>query len=199
MDKLQEVIQNILQSTKNIRQIDIPLSRESQKLFGDILEIKRVKKNSLLCHEGQICPYIFYISKGLIRQFYYKKNKDVTEHFACEREMFICIESYLLQKPSYLQVEALEDTELYCIPYSKIEKLVKTDFEINNLYRAMIEASLILSQQKADSIRYESAHERYENMAKSQPEIIKRAPLQHIASFLLMTPESLSRIRSGIL
>ena len=66
-------------------------------------------------------------------------------------------------------------------------------------YRKILEYSLIVSQIKADSWRFENAHDRYNFLFKSHPEVIKRAPLAHIASYLLMTPETLSRVRSGAL
>ena len=66
-------------------------------------------------------------------------------------------------------------------------------------YQKILEYSLIVSQVKADSWRFESARERYNLLLETHPEIIKRAPLAHIASYLLMTPETLSRVRSGVL
>ena len=77
--------------------------------------------------------------------------------------------------------------------------LFRSYYEIGLLYRKMLEASLILSQRKADSIRFESARERYERLLKNNPEIIRRAPLNQIASLLEMTPETLSRVRAGTL
>ena len=65
-------------------------------------------------------------------------------------------------------------------------------------YRKILEYSLIVSQIKADSWRFETASERYHNLLKHHPEVIKRAPMAHIASYLLMTPETLSRVRSNI-
>ena len=67
------------------------------------------------------------------------------------------------------------------------------------LYRKMLEHSLIESQVKADMFRFETAHDRYEKFLKLFPEPAKRAPLIHIASFLQMTPETLSRVRAGLL
>ena len=69
-------------------------------------------------------------------------------------------------------------------------------WEVNMFYRKILEFSLIVSQVKADSWRFETAHERYNKLMRYQPEVIKRAPLSHIASYLLMTPETLSRVRA---
>ena len=80
-----------------------------------------------------------------------------------------------------------------------VMQLTKQNWEINMFYRKILEYSLIVSQTKADSWRFESARERYNLLLETHPEIIKRAPLAHIASYLLMTPETLSRVRSGVL
>ena len=94
---------------------------------------------------------------------------------------------------------SLEDSIVYLLPYDKLMLLTEVSWEINMFYRKILEYSLITSQIKADSWRFETARERYNLLMQHQPEVIKRAPLSHIASYLLMTPETLSRVRSGIL
>ena len=94
--------------------------------------------------------------------------------------------------------EALEASIVYLLPYEKLMRLTEVSWEINMFYRKVLEHSLIVSQVKADSWRFETARERYNMLLHAHPEIIKRAPLSHIASYLLMTPETLSRVRAGI-
>ena len=121
------------------------------------------------------------------------------EHFSLESDVVICIESILLQQPTRLMIEALEAGTLYMIPADQFLKLSKESWEINMFYRKMLEFSLILSQKKADSWRFETARERYLRLMADQPEVVQRAPLAHIASYLLMTPETLSRVRATAL
>lgn len=173
------------------------LSNKDLESFASILERKELPKGELFLNDSQISKYIQYVDKGLVRQFYYKNGRDVTEHFTCENNVAVCIESFFRQEPTRLLIEALEPTILYCIPYNKIEVLAVREPEIGILYRRFLEATLILSQQKADSWRFESVRERYERFIKEYPQAAKRAPIAHIASYLLMTPESLSRVRSG--
>lgn len=149
--------------------------------------------------EGQISHNLVFVGKGMLRQFYYKNGKDVTEHFSYEGCIIICIESTLKKEPTHLMIEALEDSIVYLLPYDKLMLLTEVSWEINMFYRKILEYSLITSQIKADSWRFETARERYNLLMQHQPEVIKRAPLSHIASYLLMTPETLSRVRSGIL
>jgi CRP-like cAMP-binding protein len=133
----------------------------------------------------------------MVRQYYYKNKKDVTEHFSFEGRIVFCIESFLKQEPCRLIVEALENSKLYAIPYDDLNNLMVRNQEIEMLYRKILEHVAISSQQHADSQRFESATERYERLLNEKPEIILRAPMVHIASFLQMTPETLSRVRNG--
>lgn len=176
-----------------------PLTGEALKRFSEILIVKEYDKGDVILKDGQVCRYIYHVKKGMVRQFYYKNNKDLTEHFSTEGRVFICIESFFKQKPSYLMAEALEPVTLYCIPHDPLEALAAEVREVGVLYRKIMEDSLMGSQMKADSVRFETARERYDKLIKMYPEVVKRAPLIHIASFLLMTPETLSRVRAGVL
>ncbi|MCP3893972.1 MAG: Crp/Fnr family transcriptional regulator, partial [Bacteroides sp.] len=172
---------------------------EGRLLLENILICKEIQKGELALNEGDICHDIIFVGKGMLRQFYYKNGKDVTEHFSYEGCTVMCIESLLKQEPTRLMVEALEPSTIYLLPYRTLLNLIERSAEINLLYRRILEYSLIVSQVKADSWRFETARERYHLLQKNHPEIIKRAPLSHIASYLLMTPETLSRVRAGIL
>ena len=87
---------------------------------------------------------------------------------------------------------------IYGIPHDPLLALCASCFEIEQVYRGLLENSLILSQNKADSLRFESANERYMRLLKEHPEIVQRAPLSCIASYLQMTPETLSRVRASL-
>ena len=175
------------------------MNPEDRKLIEEILERKDFKKGEILLNEDQISHNILIVGKGMIRQFYYKNGKDVTEHFSYEGCIAMCIESMLKQEPTRLLIEALEDGTTYLLNYNRLTALAEASWEVNVFYRKTLEYSLIQSQVKADSWRFETARERYIHLMQAQPEVIKRAPLSHIASYLLMTPETLSRVRSGIL
>lgn len=174
------------------------LSDDALDKFASILVRIELKKGAKFLDEEQICEHICYVYKGMVRQFYFKNKKDLTEHFTYEDDVFICIESFLRQRPSRLMVEALENTVLYGIPHDPVLKLAAECYEVEVMYRRLLENSLILSQRKADSLRFETAGERYVRLLKEHPDIIQRAPLSHIASFLLMTPETLSRVRASL-
>lgn len=175
------------------------MSTEGRRQLGNILIRKEIPKGVIALNEGDVCHEIVFVGKGMLRQFYYKNGKDVTEHFSYEGCILMCIESLLKQEPTRLMVETLEPAIIYLFPYDMLQILIQDNKEINILYRKILEYSLIVSQIKADSWRFEAARERYNLLFERHPEIIKRAPLAHIASYLLMTPETLSRVRSGVL
>lgn len=175
------------------------MTPEGRKLIEGILIRKEAEKGEILLKEGQISHNIVIVGKGMLRQFYYKNGKDLTEHFSYEGCIIICIESTLQQEPTRLMIEALEPSIVYLLPYNKLLMLTEMSWEVNMFYRKILEKSLITSQVKADSWRFETARERYNRLMANQPEVVKRAPLLHIASYLLMTPETLSRVRSGAL
>ena len=175
------------------------LSREQIHELADILVCRKFKKGERILDEGEVCRSMLYLEKGLTRQFYFKYDKDLTEHIAYEGGVVICLESYLKEEPTRLMIEALEPTIAWDIPKDKIEQLALKDAEIGVWYRKLFEASLIESQVKADTLRFEPAHERYNKLLQLHPEILKRAPLVYVASLLQMTPETLSRVRSASL
>ncbi len=173
------------------------LSTQGITTLANILVPFKVAKGEKLLKEGEVCKFMYYVERGMVRQFYYKNSRDVTEHFSYEGRIVICIESFLKQNPSRLMVEALENTWMFGIPHDALLDLVETDKEMAQLYRRILEHALISSQEHADSQRFENATERYVRLLKSKPEIILRAPMVHVASFLQMTPETLSRVRSS--
>lgn len=174
------------------------LKLENIRLFADIIQPKKYQKGDIILNDGDICNCLFYIEKGFIRQYYVKHDKEVTEHLACEKDVVWCIDSYFNHEPTHLMMEALEQSVLWAIPRDIMEELSDTNGDIAYLYRRFFENSLMLSQLKADILRFESASDRYARLSQHFPEIIKRAPLKQIASYLQITLETLSRVRASI-
>lgn len=174
-----------------------PVSDKGKEELARALVRFDLPKGNIFVREGQVCRYITYVRKGMVRQFYVKGGKELTEHFTYEEGVFVCLESFFRQLPGYLQVEALEATECYALPHDALRELVRSSQEIHYFYSGLLELALIVSQKKADANRFESALERYNRLLIEHPEIIKRAPMAHIASYLGMTPETLSRVRAG--
>lgn len=175
------------------------MTHDELDILEDVLVPMKFHKGQMILSEGEVCKHIYYIERGLIRQFYFKKDKEVTEHLAVEGSIFMCIESLFKEEPTKLQVEALEPVLIYALPKARLEEVALHNVNIQILYRKILEESLILSQIHADLMRFETAQYRYERMCKMSPQVSLRAPLVYIASYLQMTPETLSRIRANII
>jgi len=146
-----------------------------------------------------VCKYIYWVAKGLVRQFYHKNGKELTEYMATENTICMSIESLFKEAPSKQQIVALEPTVIFAIPKAKLEHEAVRNVNIQMLYRKILEESLIISQVHADMLRFESAPERYAKLVKRSPQLVLRAPLVYIANYLQMTPETLSRVRTQAL
>lgn len=175
------------------------MTHDELDALESILVPMKFAKGEMILKEGDICKNIYFIDHGLIRQYYHKKGKEVTEHLGEEHTIFMCIESLFKEEPTRLQVEALEQTVVYAMPKQKLEQIALHNVNIQMMYRKILEESLIISQIHADLMRFESAQERYKKLCKQNPQVAMRAPLVYIANYLQMTPETLSRVRAASL
>ncbi len=176
-------------STMTLQELDV---------LENIIEPMRFRKGEMILRADEVCEHIYYIEQGLIRQFYYKNDKEVTEHLGADHSIFMCIESLFKEEPTILQVEALENCVIYGLPKHRLEQISLHNVNIQMMYRKILEESLILSQRHADLLRFENAQSRYERLCKSDPQVVMRAPLLYVASYLQMTPETLSRVRATV-
>lgn len=175
------------------------MTHDELDVLEDLLVPVKYGKGERILSEGEVCTGISYIEKGLVRQYYIKNGKEVTEHLGVDHSIFMCIESLFKEEPSHLQVEALEPTLVYILPKAKLEAVAMRNVNIQMLYRKILEESLIQSQVHADLMRFETAPNKYKRLCEMNPQVVLRAPLTYIANYLQMTPETLSRIRSNVL
>lgn len=180
------------------RSYEITLSVEALHAFANILMPLKVLRGYKLVSEGEVCNSMYYVERGMVLQHYTKNGASVTEHISHEGDMVICIESFFLRQPSKLVASMLEPGIVYGIPYGEMHSIASHSFELCQLIFRFYQRSLIISQRKADTIRFETAKERYIRTLRENPEIIRRAPLHNVASFLQMTPETLSRVRAQV-
>lgn len=175
------------------------MTHDELDVLEDLLVPVKYGKGERILSEGEVCTGISYIEKGLVRQYYIKNGKEVTEHLGVDHSIFMCIESLFKEEPSHLQVEALEPTLVYILPKAKLEAAAMRNVNIQMLYRKILEESLIQSQVHADLMRFETAPNKYKRLCEMNPQVVLRVPLTYIANYLQMTPETLSRIRSNVL
>ena len=175
------------------------MTHEELGMLEQILVPMKYAKGEFILPEGVVCKHIYWVVKGLVRQFYYKNKKELTEYMATENNICMSIESLFHEEPSKQIIQALEPTVIYAMPMRELEAVAMKSVNIQMLYRKILEESLIISQHRADMLRFESAQDRYRRLVHDTPQLVLRAPLLYIASYLQMTPETLSRVRTAAL
>ncbi|WP_208796464.1 Crp/Fnr family transcriptional regulator [Flavobacterium fluviatile] len=176
----------------------IELKEEESEAFRKILKFKKLKKNEHLLVEGQFCNFGVFIEKGCIRHYYLIDGVESTGNFFFENGWYADFESYLYGKPSRLNIEALEDCDLFLAYKEDFDKLVIQYPVFNGFLREMMERTIKGLTGKGMSMTLLSPEERYLALIKHRPKVVERVSLKYIASYLGVKPESLSRIRTRI-
>ena len=172
------------------------MTHEELDALEDILVPMVFPRGKKILSAGEVCKYIYYIHTGLVRQSYVKNKKEVTEYLGVDGNIIMSIQSLFEEIPTKQDITALENTYIFALPKRALESVALHNNNIQILYRKILEESLIISQIHADLVRFETAHDRYARFCKLMPQVALRAPLVYFASYLQMSPETLSRVRS---
>jgi CRP-like cAMP-binding protein len=156
------------------------------------------KKNELIFEENKAEKYLYIIHKGIARAYKIHNDNEVTFWFGIEGDTIISIKNYVEDVNSYETIEAVEDILAYRISTDLLKKLFNEDVHIANWGRCYAEKEMLKNEERLISRQFKSASERYQELISTQPEIIKRVALGHIASYLGITQVSLSRIRAEL-
>lgn len=169
-----------------------------KKEFEALFTSKEFLKGDHLFRQGEICRHLFYIKKGLARVYYYSdKGKEITLWFSAEDSLITAIDSFYLHKPTRDNCEALEDMVVYTITQPQLEALLNDPKGAQIVFYITYEVTRKMADH-LESIRFRTAEDRYQSLISSYPAILQRISLGHIASFLGITQETLSRIRGKI-
>lgn len=186
-------METLLQHLESIH----PMSDECKERLFSILKLKEVPRKELLLRAGHICQHIYFIQKGLLRCFYYKNDAEICSWFMKEGDVIVSVESFFKQAISYESIQALEDCELYYISYKELQQIYRSFPEFNFIARVLTEKYYCLSEQRLYSIRMMRASERYESLLEHHPELVLRVPAKYLASYLGITAEMMSKIKTG--
>jgi CRP-like cAMP-binding protein len=165
--------------------------------FLDIAVLRSYRKGELLVREGEVCDKLFFIEQGTVRSFYYKEVKDVTISFSLAGEFITSMSGFITQKPTYENIEALEDCLVLEFAKEKLNELFVREPTWVNIYREVLEEYYVKLEEHLIFSKFKTAKERYFELINEKPQIIKIASIGHIASFLGINIETLSRIRAG--
>ncbi len=173
-----------------------PVSAALQEALPSFLIREKLPKKTLLLRESKVCDRLYFIEKGMVRAFYRHDGQETTDWFMQEGDLIISVYSFYLQKPSFENIELLEDCTLVSIPYQDLQRIYQQYPEFNFVGRILTERYYVRGDEQAIDLRCKTAEERYEALLEKNPELFHRAHLKHIASFLGMAPETLSRLRA---
>lgn len=175
-----------------------PLSGALRRRFEDFIVIKTYpKKHRLLC-EGEISRHIFFICKGFARAFYLDADgREHTTWFMGPGDLMISVRSFYTQQPAAENIELLESSVLLSMTWGQLQTIYTEFPEYNYHGRLLTEKYYILSEERGILLRTRRPADRYSLLLKQLPKITRQASLGQIASFLEITQETLSRVRSG--
>ena len=162
------------------------------------MEEVRFKKREVIVQEGTKNTNLYLIKEGIWRGHYLKDGVDTSIWFASKGEAAFSVWGYVDNSYSQISIEAISDSIAYCISKAALNELYSTSIGLANLGRRLIEHQLLTTENWLISAGSPRAKERYLTLIKETPELLLHVPLKYIASYLWITPQSLSRIRAGI-
>ena len=174
------------------------LTEEDCSLFEPYLKTSRFEKKDYFLNEGKICRYVGFINKGCFRTYYLSDGKEINTQFVFENEFVTDYDSFLQSKPSRYFIQALEDSEIVTFNLIALQNAYNQSQNWERFGRMVAEQSYKLTTQRVESFLFLDGEQRYLDLVKNQPQILDRIPLYHIASYIGLERESLSRLRRKI-
>lgn len=175
------------------------LGEPSKDALSAVLIPYNFAKGQLVLRPYSVCNHVYFVESGLLRTFYEKDGKDVSDWLSPENSFSCSILSFISRLPDRRGIEALEDTTAWGISYNQLNELYDAYHDIERLGRMLYGWGIMLVQQRFDALHFSTALERYRILMDTSPSLINRTPLHMIASYLGITQETLSRIRSQYL
>jgi CRP-like cAMP-binding protein len=189
----------LAQILENINKI-VTLSPEEELLFLSKTEIKTYRAKTIVVNAGEISQYSYFVNSGLLRSF--NINDNIVEHvlsFACEGWWIGDMYSLISQKPGNLFIEVLEDAEVVLLSRENQNKLFTQIPKLERFFRILTENSLVAHQERLMDNLSLTAEERFDKFCKRYPTLIQRVPQKQIASYIGVTPEFFSKMKSRLL
>ena len=175
------------------------LPREVIQQLLDMVELVELPKNATLLRAGKVCDHLWYLHRGLARHYYTdEQGKDTNVWFAHEGEIMTEVSSFCHRIPSLESIQLLEDSEIYALSHKQVYGLLAESHAFALWYIRLIEVSYVGQiEDRIGDLQFLNAPQRYAKLIERFPDILQRTSLGHIASYLNITQETLSRIRSG--
>lgn len=176
------------------------ISEADWTFFTSKLQRSIVPKKTVFLKVNEIENRISFIESGVVRLFIPKENpeKEITFGFSFQNQFISAYDSFLRQKPSLYELQTLTETTLLSITYTDLQEVYKTTQIGNLIGRLTAERLFLIKSKREQNLLNLSAEERYKNLFKERPELIKIIPLKYISSYIGVTAQALSRIRKRV-
>ena len=178
----------------------ITLTSEEEQLFLSKTETRQYKAKTIILNAGQVCKEGYFVNSGLLRSF--NINDNIVEHvmsFACEGWWISDMYSLLSQKPGNLFIEVLENAEVVILSKENQEQLYHEIPKLERFFRILTENSLVANQERLMDNLSLTAEERFEKFCRKYPTLIQKVSQKQIASYIGVTPEFFSKMKSKLL
>jgi CRP-like cAMP-binding protein len=175
------------------------LFRELEFIYPDYkkhFRLEKFGKGSFLLQEGTVCNHFWIVEQGILRCFHRRDTSEVVTYFWFPEDFVFSTRSYLLQEPCRDNIQALSDITVYAVSRKDFEELCSKFPIIRDIRDVMVEMHTMWLEERLLSMQCCSASERYMQLLEEEPQLIQQIPLTHIASYLGITIETLSRIRN---
>jgi CRP-like cAMP-binding protein len=169
-----------------------------ERLFDDqTTPVKTFSKGDYVIREGQVEHSLYLIVSGAVRVFHVTEFEEQTIRFGYQGSMITSLSSFITGNPSELYMEALRKTTLRVVSRSKLFEVVNENPQNQNLYIKLLEGLIVQQMEREVDLLTESPTKRLQRVLDRSPNLFQEIPLKYIASYLRMTPETLSRIRNS--
>ncbi len=174
----------------------VDVTEAEEHLILEAFEPIAVKKKKDLLIPGEVCRYVYFIISGALRSYHVdEKGVEHIVQLSLENSWISDLESFFSQKPANYYIESIEESSLLRISYERLETLYAQVPKLERYFRILFQKAYINALQRLNATMWDSAEERYNDMVRENCTILQRVPQTYIASYLGITPESLSRIR----
>ena len=183
---------------EKIKQLIHSLKDDTLKGLEAISSSKTFSKGEYLLQEGSVARKSYWVESGIVRKFYVHEDREITTEFCFADDLAISFHSYTLQEPSREYIQAITDTKVTAISYAAFQAAKQQYSQLQYLDVLLTEAYALWLEEKVLELYTRNATQRYEMLLEKAPHIIQQVSLTQIASYLNVSLETLSRIRSRI-
>jgi len=176
----------------------VSLSENDWKEIAVFVQKENLPKGAVILEEGKVCRHLYFLESGLLRFFVWRDGRDISKFFTLPPYCLTSQRSFNQQEPAKENIETLEDSVLYKMKRADVLSLIEQNLRWNQFARKLTQEVQFFTEQIYEDLQNLTAEERYKKLIETGSPLVNRVPLKHLASFLGIAPQSISRIRKKI-